>query len=118
MEPLLKQALSVYNRHTSFYKNAIKICGISCCYLLIRSIYIGLYRKYLALPPGPIGYPIFGCFISMATKGPKFYIEMARMNNSDMHIVSSSNDCYHFDLDCSLEFGKGCVNVLFCIGLG
>ena len=81
MEPVLSQLLSFYNRQTSFFKNTLKICGISCCYLIIRGVCIKLWRKYKLLPPGPVGYPIFGCFLSMAMKGHNFYIDIARINN-------------------------------------
>ena len=86
MDTLLSQALSIYNRQTPLFTKIIKICAISCCYLIVRNIYIKLYRKYKQLPPGPVGYPIFGCFISLATKRHNFYIDMARINNSKCKI--------------------------------
>ena len=87
MDTLLSQVLSIYNRQTPLFRRIIKMYGIFCCYLIVRIIYIKLYRKYKQLPPGPVGYPIFGCFISLLTKGYNFFIDMARNNHSKICLI-------------------------------
>eukprot|EP01084_Bolivina_argentea_P056021 102584_1 len=57
-----------------------KITSLFIIYLIARFIMIKLYRKYSKMPPGDVGYPIFGSFFSVATKGHQFYIDIVRQN--------------------------------------
>ena len=53
-------------------KSAITLIVGSLGLLCSRYIYLSLYKKYVKLPSGPIGIPIFGSLISMGMDQYKF----------------------------------------------
>eukprot|EP01084_Bolivina_argentea_P170498 295434_1 len=55
------------------YTKASIIAATIISLFISRNVYAHLYRKYKNLPPGPIGYPIFGSFLEMRRDSLKFF---------------------------------------------
>eukprot|EP01084_Bolivina_argentea_P038464 71105_1 len=81
---LINKLISLINQRFGKLSKIVFSCFL---YLVGRYCLIKSYRKYNRMPPGPIGYPIFGCFISVASKGHKFYIDLIKQTNDKINTV-------------------------------